>query len=137
MDAARILVIDDDNLVRDMVRDVLADANYDVVLATNGNEGLATLGREKINVVVTDILMPEKEGVETIFEIKKSWPHVKIVAMSGGGRTGNLQPLKIARRAGADVILTKPFEPDGLLDAVRSLSGAKPPKSPDLLRKLS
>lgn len=126
MNIGRILVIDDDTLVRNMVRDILSDAGYEVIIASNGREGLAVLGREPIGVVVTDILMPEKEGVETILEIKKSWPSVGVVAMSGGGRTGNLHPLKIARSAGASAILTKPFEPDDLLKAVRSIGEQKP-----------
>lgn len=125
MSSGRILVVDDEILIRDMVRDILADAGYEVVLASNGLEALELLRRERFGLVVTDILMPEKEGVETIVEIKKSQPQMPVIAMSGGGRTGNLHPLKIARSAGADVILTKPFEPDALVKAVQSVADPK------------
>ena len=71
-------------------------------------------------VVVTDILMPDKEGIETILELRTLWPHGSIIAISGGGRIAKGDFLDMAKRCGADAVLAKPFEPDALLSLVRS-----------------
>lgn len=121
--ASRILVIDDEEMIRDIVMSVLAHAGYEVFCAGNGNEGLEILKTQDVDLVVTDILMPEKEGIETIVEIRKSRPKIRIVAVSGGGRANNLHPLQIAGKIGADKTLPKPFEPDELLAMVQGLIG--------------
>lgn len=117
-----ILLIDDDDLVRDMLRTTLVEAGHEVIGAKNGDEGLTVLEGQPVQLVITDILMPEKEGVETIIEIRKKQPNLAIVAISGGGRSKNFSPLKIARRAGANFVLPKPFEPDDLLDLVAQVA---------------
>ncbi len=129
----RILVIDDEDMIREIVQTILRESGHEVLTATNGSEGLKILETEKVDLVITDILMPEKEGVETIFDIRFQYPHVRIIAMSGGGRMNNFDPLKIARKAGAHRVLTKPLEQDDLLNAVRDISEAPSgePKSAD------
>ncbi len=120
---ARILVIDDDNAVRLSVRLALEDADYDVEEAANGQEGMARFRANPADLVVTDIFMPEKEGLETIDEIKRTAPQTKIIAISGGGRMDPEDYLEIARRVGADRSLCKPFDIHLLVATVDDLLG--------------
>ena len=117
----RVLVIDDEDSVRAMVEAALSHAGYTVLCAENGAEGLKVLDSQKFDLVITDILMPEKEGVETIVEIRQKTPDLRIIAMSGGGRVHNMEPLKIAGGIGADVLLPKPFDRAKLLGVVKSV----------------
>lgn len=120
-DKAHILVIDDDDMIRDSIRDVLVRAGYRVTGAANGEQGLEALASQPFDAVITDILMPEKEGVETIIEIRKALPNTPIIAMSGGGRVKNLHPLKIATKIGANKSLAKPFDAKELLSLVQEV----------------
>lgn len=120
----RILLIDDDDMVRDLFRSILTDAGYEVVAAIDGAEGLRRIEEGGFDVVLTDILMPEKEGVSTILAMKKMRPGIGIIAISGGGRTRNLTPLRIAKKVGADLALSKPIEPNDLLKAVRKVAAS-------------
>jgi DNA-binding NtrC family response regulator len=120
-DKAHILVIDDDDMIRDSIRDVLVRAGYRVTGAANGEQGLEALASQRFDAVITDILMPEKEGVETIIEIRKALPDTPIIAMSGGGRVKNLHPLKIATKIGANKSLAKPFDAKELLSLVQEV----------------
>ena len=115
---ARVLVIDDEQLARFTVREILETAGHDVVEAKNGGQGLAYQNADSFDIVVTDIIMPEKEGVETIIEMKRDFPDLPIIAISGGGRTRNLDFLEIAKQYGADSVLAKPFSEEELLSAV-------------------
>jgi len=126
----RVLVIDDEDMIRDVIKVILTDAGYQVIGAVNGEEGLRKLESQDFDLVITDILMPEKEGVETIIEIKKSRPQMRIIAISGGGRASNLYPLKIANKIGADGTLPKPFEPEDLLKLVHEVIAAPPDTAP-------
>lgn len=110
----RILLIDDDAAVRETVEAMLMRLGHAVTTAGNGLEGLQKLRIEVPDVVVTDIIMPEKEGIETIMEIRRTHRDVKIVAMSGGGPTRNMDFLRFARRLGAHGVLAKPFGIDDL-----------------------
>ena len=104
-----------------MLRQALERAGYEVVEAGDGNEGLQSFREAPTDLIITDILMPEKEGLETIIDLRRDFPEVKIIAMSGGGRTGNLNFLEIARRLGAQHTLQKPFGLQEMLQAVREL----------------
>lgn len=115
---ARILVIDDEDLARFTIREILEAAGHVVVEAKNGNEGIAFQKAQSYDLVITDIIMPEKEGVETIIELKRDYPTMKIIAISGGGRTRNLDFLKLAENFGADEWLSKPFSKDEILEKV-------------------
>ncbi|MEI8248179.1 MAG: response regulator [Lentisphaerota bacterium] len=123
-----ILLIEDDEAVREFIREVLLGEGYFVSVAGNGNEGLAAIKSDPdIGMVITDIVMPEKEGIETIIEIKQDWPHIKILAMSGGGKVCAEEYLHIAGALGADVTLKKPFTRPELLGAVADLARHKNP----------
>jgi CheY-like chemotaxis protein len=118
---ARILIIDDEDQPRRMLQQVLTRAGYEVVEARNGNEGLQRFRARPTDLVITDILMPEKEGLETIIDIRREFPTAKIIAISGGGRAGNLHFLDVAQRLGAQRVLQKPFELQEMLAAVQEL----------------
>jgi CheY-like chemotaxis protein len=116
----RLLLIDDDQVFRRLVSVMLTATGYSLQEASNGAAGLAAYRQQPADVVLTDILMPGKEGLETIRELTQIDPHVKIIAMSvsGEGRFGHLT---IALRMGAIRILQKPFSRDELLRALTEI----------------
>lgn len=121
----KILVIDDDALVRHTISRILERSGYQVVLAADGAEGVARFRAERPDLVITDLIMPEKEGIETIIEMLREDPAARIVAVSGGGRLGAMDFLVVAHKLGAREILRKPFEPAELLGCVsRALAAA-------------
>jgi len=115
----KVLVIDDDPVARHTIRAILEDEGYSVTCAEDGRLGLAAFRRDRPDVVVTDLIMPEKEGIETIMELRAIWPDGLIVAVSGGGRTGKKDFLRIAGGLGASAVLAKPFELADLLACIR------------------
>ena len=119
----RILVIDDDVQIRQLLKMMLEQAGYEVLAAENGNEGTKLFRTERIDLVITDIIMPGKEGIEIIRDLQHDFPEVKIIAISGGGRVSGKDYLRIAGRFGADRTFSKPFECDALLEAVQELLG--------------
>lgn len=118
-----ILVVDDQKGIRDVLRKVLIEVGHDVVEAEDGAAALALFRVQPFNLVITDIIMPEKEGIEIIATIKRERPDTKILAMSGGGRARMMDFLAVARKAGADATLEKPFRKNELLDRVAGLLG--------------
>ena len=116
-----ILVIDDEQLIRLQIRNALELEGFTVHEAANGNEGLARIAESVPDVVITDILMPDKEGIETILELRRTHPKIRIIAISGGGRTGNKDFLRTAKHLGADRTLAKPFGLAELLRLVREM----------------
>lgn len=118
---ARILVIDDDDLIRSMLTQMLGAAGYDVITAANGDIGIKLFREQPADLIITDIIMPEKEGWETIMELRRDFPNVKIIAISGGGRQGPYSYLMLAKRFGAERIFTKPLKRDELLKAISEL----------------
>lgn len=121
---AKILVVDDEELARFSIRDTLEKADHEVEEAENGVKALEMQGASPFDLIITDIIMPEKEGVETIVELKQLYPSLKIIAISGGGRTRNMDFLKLAKDLGADSILSKPFSDEDLMEHVNAcLSG--------------
>lgn len=118
----RVLVIDDDELVLATLVDALRTAGFEVATAANGRIGVDLLETTSVAAVVTDILMPEQEGLETIREIRRRHPRLGILAISGGGASGiDTQLLRFARKLGADRALPKPFSASELVSAVRGL----------------
>jgi DNA-binding response OmpR family regulator len=115
---AHILLIDDDDSFRTMLRKTLVFSGHTVVEARNGKEGLALFDRAHADLVITDIVMPEKEGIEVLMELRKKEPPVKIIAMSGGGRVNATDYLRIARQLGAARVLAKPFANEALSAAI-------------------
>ena len=120
---AKILVIDDDHTIRLSLKMALEDAEHHVEEAADGEEGMICLRNNPADLVVTDIFMPEKEGLETIDEIRRNWPRTKIIAISGGGRMDPDDYLEIARRLGADRTFCKPFDISLLVATVDELLG--------------
>jgi CheY-like chemotaxis protein len=128
----RVLIIDDEEDIRDVLYDVLSRAGFEVDVASTGDEGIEKLRSEPADVIVTDIIMPGKDGVTTIREIRKEFPDAKIIAISGGGNFGSnsYEPnaikttayLAAADEAGADVTLFKPFDREALMEAIRTLT---------------
>lgn len=119
---AKILVIEDDTFVRTMLREALKHFGYSVVEAVDGNEGLAKLAEQGADLLLTDLLMPEKEGFEILLELKRQRNQVKTIAMSGGGRNGTKTDyLQIAKHLGADRVLAKPFTTTQLLQLIKEL----------------
>ncbi len=121
----RILVIDDEDQIRLVLRKSLEHDGYQVMDAPNGNEGLKLCQEEPFDLVITDILMPEKDGIETIGEIRRYFPETRIIAISGGGqRLKANDVLHTAGILGAQCTLFKPFESEELLSAVSDLLGS-------------
>ena len=122
-----ILVVDDQKELRTVVRRVLTEANYEVAEAEDGEAALAAFRASPPALVITDIIMPGKEGIEVIATMKRERPEVKVLAISGGGRTHVMDFLAIARKAGADAALEKPFRKSDLLARVVELLGPQAP----------
>jgi CheY-like chemotaxis protein len=118
---AHILVIDDEVQIREVLRTVLERVGYTVSEAANGNEGLKLYARGGVDLVVTDIIMPEKGGIDTIMDLRRDFPPVKIIAISGGGMCGEVSYLDMAIGVGADRAIGKPFVLDDFLAAVDEL----------------
>jgi CheY-like chemotaxis protein len=119
-----ILVIDDESSIRELLSDVFSGAGYEVGVAESGLQGIRMVSARKPDLVVTDILMPDKEGLETILELKRASPDLPIFAMSGGSLGGPIDVLGMARRFGAIRVYAKPFDPFDMLQAVQDHLGA-------------
>jgi CheY-like chemotaxis protein len=129
---ARILIIDDQGEIRSLVRKMLESFGCEVVEAENGHKGLQLFNENPVDLIITDIFMPEKDGLEMIRELRRSHPNLRVLAMSGGGMRGNLDVLRMARSMGAYRVLVKPFSLHEVRDAVReALGGAAPPLESD------
>lgn len=115
---AHILVIDDNAEFREILRAHLEANGHQVALAENGDRGLAVLDRGGIDIVLTDILMPQRDGVEVLRAAKQRWPDLPVIAISGGGWIGAGELLGMAERLGADLVLQKPVRRDDLISAV-------------------
>ncbi len=118
----RILVIDDDNAVRTIICDDLLDCGYDVDHAEDGEIGMQIMAGKALPIVITDIIMPCKDGVEVILEIREKYPNVKVLAISGGGRIRTGDYLGLAHRLGSHAILRKPLDMIELEKAVEKLT---------------
>jgi DNA-binding response OmpR family regulator len=117
----RILVIDDDHAVRLTTQIILEDEGFEVICAVDGEEGARMFDRAAPKLVITDVSMPNKEGIETTMQIRSRDSSTPIIAISGGGRLHNDDVLKMAHRLGANEILAKPFDPRELAAIVRRL----------------
>lgn len=116
-----ILVVDDDELFRAMLCETLRTSGYGVLEAENGKAAMKVVARAKPDLVVTDLIMPEQEGIETIREIKRIFPEMKIIAVSGGMRGGDMDFLPIAEYMGASRVFKKPIDRKAFLSAVSEL----------------
>jgi DNA-binding response OmpR family regulator len=119
----RILLIDDDDLVRETLTRSLRDAGFETESVASGQLGIQSLINQSFELVVTDIIMPDCDGIETISQIRKGWPGLKIIAISGGGLGSANLYLSTAEGLGANLTLTKPFRPSELVRAIERCLG--------------
>lgn len=129
MHASRILIIDDNTLLGQTLCEGLRMAGFDAMSDDNGERALEFFKAEHPDAVITDVLMPDREGIEVLREIKAEAPDTKVIAMSGGGRTIGPTPLlEMASRMGADAVLAKPFRLNELVSVLnRVLRGQAGP----------
>ncbi len=118
---AQILIIDDDSLVRRALRKLLEYAGYEVIEAADGIEGVSFYEQHEPDLIISDIFMPKKEGLETISELRSKHPKVKIIAISGGGLPNQVNFLPTAELLGAIHTLSKPFKSEELLTVIGEL----------------
>ena len=117
----RILIVDDDKPIRDILKNLFTREGYEVILAPDGRVALECQRKAPARLVIMDLFMPEKEGIETILELKEKYPDVKIIAISGFASDGLVNLLESARLFGAEKTFIKPFELKEILEAARDL----------------
>ena len=118
---SHILVIDDDNDLRVIFQEALQAEGYEVSVAADGAQGIALQRKQPASLLITDIFMPNKDGLETIRDFREEFPSVPIIAISGGGRLKTGGSLFTAKELGAAVILRKPFKMNDLLRSVAAV----------------
>jgi CheY-like chemotaxis protein len=120
---AHILIIDDDEQIRTVLRQLLEANHHEVTELADGTEAAEQCQQERPDLVITDLLMPEQEGLATIMALRRVVPQVKIIAMSGGGTYLDTDFLPVAQRLGADRTIAKPFGRQDILSLVQELLG--------------
>ena len=118
---AQILVIEDDEHIRGLIREVLEESGHEVLESSDGEDGLKKFSLNPTYLVITDILMPGMEGLETIRHLRTEVPTAKIIAISGGLEGKGVNVLELAKKFGATRILAKPFDLSQLLAAVEEV----------------
>jgi DNA-binding response OmpR family regulator len=113
-----VLLVDDDDSVLETISPMLTDAGYDVLGVAKARIGFDEFQSRPVDLIITDILMPEMEGIEFILKLRKESPSVPIIAISGSGRSSTIDYLAMARRLGATAVLEKPFGREELLGVV-------------------
>jgi len=121
MAKSRILIIEDDVEVRELLSALLSRAGYETSVASDGIEGIHAFRTDPTDLIITDLVMPGKEGLETIVDLKHEFPDLKIIAISGGGLDGQNNYLNAARLCGATMTFRKPFKNQEIIDAVNNL----------------
>lgn len=122
----KILVVDDESPVRDMIRAMIEPAGYDVIEAGNGIQACDVCKETPVDLIITDIVMPGKNGIDLVMDVKKKYPDIPIIAISGGGGiVGRYDYLEIAKLVGADNILKKPFGMAELRSSVDNILNSK------------
>ncbi|MCL7488590.1 MAG: response regulator [Desulfobulbaceae bacterium] len=119
----RVLIIDDDEQIRVLLQQMMQWAGFEVLVAENGKVAMQMQSRQPADLVITDLIMPEQEGLETISRLKKEYPGIKIIAISGGGRIGPEAYLPAALELGADKVFSKPFDVQEVVATVKELLG--------------
>jgi DNA-binding response OmpR family regulator len=115
---AGILIVEDDKDLREMLKSSLLKRKYTVLEASNGKEAFLRFKPSVVDLIITDIIMPEEDGLKVIMQLRELKPEVKIIAISGGGKAGPGNYLNLARALGADEIFTKPFSITNLLSRI-------------------
>ncbi|MCP5433610.1 MAG: response regulator [Alphaproteobacteria bacterium] len=127
----KILVVDDEDLLRRVLKTALEQEGFVVDTAENGVAALQCMADDPADLVLTDIIMPDKEGIELILTLRKLYSEARIIAMTGGGRLGPKDLLGVAERFGADSALSKPFALDALVALIRRLDPNAPAEASD------
>lgn len=120
---ASVLIIDDDDMVRTMLLRTITRGGHEAFGARDGAEGVARFREHPADLVITDIFMPNQEGLATIMELRRVTPNLKIIAISGGGARASLDVLPVAEALGAQKTLRKPFTPAEVMEAVNEVLG--------------
>jgi DNA-binding response OmpR family regulator len=118
MKSGAILIVDDERELREMMQRFLTEEGYAVTCAADGVEASKQILARPVDLVITDLIMPEKDGIQLMNEMRWKHPQLRIIAMSGGGHVPREQYLRIARGLGADAVLEKPFSNNTLLETV-------------------
>jgi CheY-like chemotaxis protein len=126
----QILVIDDEPALRALLRNFLEDEGYRVCLAHDGQQALSLFEQAQVDLIITDIFMPERDGLEVISTMRQRRPGLPIIAISGGGRMDKRDVLHIAKSLGASCVMPKPLELEDLRDAIRELLLQRQPQPP-------
>jgi len=116
-----ILIIEDDRDLREMLRSALLRKDYTVLEADNGKEALINFKPGVTDLVVTDLLMPEEDGLKVIMQMREMKPEIKVIAISGGGKAGPGSYLRMAKALGADSVFPKPFSVNDLVTRIEDL----------------
>ena len=127
----KVLLVDDDPLLVSEMGQLLRGHGYNVIKAANGVEAIKMMIRERPDVVVTDIILPESDGIEVVRRAREILPEAKIIAMSGGGRVRTRDLLQIAEGRGAEIALFKPFSAVVLLRAIEATFRVTTPERPE------
>jgi DNA-binding NtrC family response regulator len=119
---ARIIIIDDDEPIRNLLQQILEAEGHEAIVAENGKVGVQRHRESPADIIITDLIMPQQEGLETIIELKRDFPSLGIIAISGGGRLAPENYLSSAKRLGAAYTFTKPVPRKLLLEAIAALT---------------
>ncbi|MGH7996814.1 MAG: response regulator [Opitutaceae bacterium] len=120
MPELRVLIVDDESLVRDTLRTVLGKFGHTAVGVSDGAKALAELQAHPFDLIITDLLMPDFDGLELLTRLRRTHPAIPVIAISGGGRISGNDYLRMAKKLGAVAVLSKPFTPDDVAAAIRS-----------------
>lgn len=118
---AGIMIVEDDSDMREMLKEAFTRRKFTIIEAGNGHEAMARFKSSLVSLVITDILMPDEDGLKVIMKLKESKPDLKIIAISGGGKAGPGNYLSLAKTLGADEIFTKPFSLKALIEKTEEL----------------
>lgn len=119
---SKVLIVDDDTTYQNSLKEIIEIDGYEVSVATNGREALNMQEKTPFDIIITDIIMPEVDGLEVIYQVSKKYPSTKIIAITGGGNFNSMDLLLMAKELGASMVLNKPFCVPMLKIQLRSLS---------------
>jgi DNA-binding NtrC family response regulator len=121
MERKKILLVDDEEALRKMVRVILGDESYEFFEAVNGRDAQNLLAKETFDLIITDVIMPDCDGIELVMSVRRQLPDLKVIVLSGGGRVRASHYLDLAGKLGAAKVFEKPFDPAALRRAVEEL----------------
>lgn len=130
--AKRILVIDDEPTALDLLRRILEFSGYEVLIASNGVQGIDIFRKSPCDLLITDMVMPKKDGLQTILELREDFPGLPVIAISGGGTISKERYLTVAGYLDKVITIAKPFTLEAIVSAVENLLQNQDPASPDV-----